>query len=191
VRRHHRIWSKELTTTKTILSRLRKLENGHLSPVESEAGRRAREANERLHRRMAAANARLKALGDEYSQPEIPALTESERAALSCLTLGQRIRYHAQDSENGLRKSTGKTRPPAPYNHEIETHSSPLAIGTKVFDSVRVYRTGNAIQGFGKFERRGFGSHLQSRPARRACCRAYARRKISSRATQDFLCDLR
>ena len=191
MRRHHRIWSKELTTTKTILSRLRKLENGHLSPVESEAGRRAREANERLHRRMAAANARLKALGDEYSQPEIPALTESERAALSCLTLGQRIRYHAQDSENGLRKSTGKTRPPAPYNHEIETHISALAIRTKVFLLVRVYRTGNAIEGFGKFERRGFGSHSQSRPARRAFCRAYARRKFSSRATQGFLCDWR
>ena len=81
---------------KTILSRLRKLENGHMSPVETEAGRRAREANERLRHRMAAADARMKAWGFESPVPTMPELTESERAALTGLTLGQKIRYHAQ-----------------------------------------------------------------------------------------------
>jgi hypothetical protein len=81
---------------KTILSRLRKLENGHTSQVETEAGRRAREASDRLRYRMAAADARMKALGNEGSEPEMPELTGSERAALTGLTLGQRIRYHAQ-----------------------------------------------------------------------------------------------
>jgi hypothetical protein len=80
---------------RTILNRLRKLEHGHLSPVETEAGRRVREANERLCRRMTAANERLKALGYEDS-PEIPTLTESEGAALSGLTFRQRIRYHTE-----------------------------------------------------------------------------------------------
>jgi len=83
VRCHHRIWSKEVTTTKTILSRLRKLENGRLCPVETEGGWRVREANERLCRRMAAAEARMKALGYESPAPKMPELTESERAALS------------------------------------------------------------------------------------------------------------
>lgn len=81
---------------RTILNRLRKLEHGHLSPVETEAGRRAREASDRLRHRMAAADARMKALGNEESEPEIPELTGRERAALTGLTLGQRIRYHAQ-----------------------------------------------------------------------------------------------
>jgi hypothetical protein len=94
VRRHNPIWSKERTTIKTILNRLRKLEEGLLPPVETEAGRRVREANEKLRQRMAAAEARMKAWG--YEKPTIPELTESERAALSGLTLGQRIRYHAQ-----------------------------------------------------------------------------------------------
>jgi hypothetical protein len=79
---------------KTILNRLRRLENGHISPVETEAGRRAREASDRLRHRVAAADRRMKALG--YKRPEMPELTESERAALTGLTLGQRIRYHAQ-----------------------------------------------------------------------------------------------
>ena len=78
------------------MNRLRKLENGHLSPVETEAGRRAREANERLCRRMAAADARMKACGFESPVLTLPELTGSERAALTGLTLGQRIRYHAQ-----------------------------------------------------------------------------------------------
>ena len=81
---------------RTILNRLRKLEKGHLSPVESEAGRRAREANEWLCRRMTAADARMKAWGFESPVLTMPELTESERAAFSCLTLGPRIRYHAQ-----------------------------------------------------------------------------------------------
>jgi hypothetical protein len=45
---------------------------------------------------MAAADARMKALGNEESEPEMPELTGSERAALTGLTLGQKIRYHAQ-----------------------------------------------------------------------------------------------
>jgi hypothetical protein len=94
VRHHNGIWSKELTI-RTILNRLRKLEEGLLPPVETEAGRRVREANERLRQRMAEANARMRALGHE-SGPKMPELTESERAALSSLTLGQRIRYHTQ-----------------------------------------------------------------------------------------------
>ena len=81
---------------KTILNRLRKLEHGHVSPVETEAGRRVREANERLCRRMTAAEARMKALGYESPAPKMPELTERERAALSGLTLGQMIRYHTQ-----------------------------------------------------------------------------------------------
>jgi hypothetical protein len=81
---------------RTILNRLRKLEHGHLSPVETEAGRRAREASERLRKRMAEANARMKALGHESPGPKMPELAESERAALSGLTLGQRIRYHTE-----------------------------------------------------------------------------------------------
>jgi hypothetical protein len=81
---------------KTILNRLRKLENGHMSPVETEAGRRAREAKEQLRQRIAKANERLKALGHESAVQEMPELSESERAAISGLTLGQRIRYHAQ-----------------------------------------------------------------------------------------------
>jgi hypothetical protein len=81
---------------RTILNRLRKLEHGHLPPVETEACRRAREANERLCQRIAKANQRLKALGHESAVPEMPELTESERATLSALTLGQRIRYHTE-----------------------------------------------------------------------------------------------
>jgi len=64
---------------RTILNRLRKLEHGHLSPVETEAGRRAREANEKLRQRMAAAEARTKALGYEYPEPQMRELTASER----------------------------------------------------------------------------------------------------------------
>ena len=70
-----------------ILNRLRKLEHGHLSPVETEAGRRVREANERLSRRMAAADSRLKALG--YEMPE---MSKAERGEPSGLSLGQAIR---------------------------------------------------------------------------------------------------
>jgi hypothetical protein len=81
---------------RTILNRLRKLEKGHLSPVESEAGRRAREANEWLCRRMTAADARMKAWGFESPVLTMPELTGSDRAALTGLTLGQRIRYQAQ-----------------------------------------------------------------------------------------------
>ena len=81
---------------KTILNRLRKLENGHISPVETEAGRRAREASDRLRHRMAAADARMKAWGFESPVLTMPELTESERVALTGLTLGQRIRYYAQ-----------------------------------------------------------------------------------------------
>ena len=82
---------------KTILNRLRKLENGHLAPVETEAGRRARQANERLNQRLVAASARLRALGcDEFPAPQVAELTESERADFTGSTLGQRIRYHVQ-----------------------------------------------------------------------------------------------
>jgi hypothetical protein len=81
---------------KTILSRLRRLENGHLSPLETEAGRRAREANDRLRHRMAAADARMKTPGYESPVLTMRELTGSERPALSGLTLGQRIRYHTQ-----------------------------------------------------------------------------------------------
>ena len=45
---------------------------------------------------MTAAEARMKALGYQPPELQMPELTESERAAFSCLTLGQRIRYHAQ-----------------------------------------------------------------------------------------------
>jgi len=45
---------------------------------------------------MAAADARMKACGFESPVLTMPELTETERAAFSCLTLGQRIRYHAQ-----------------------------------------------------------------------------------------------
>jgi hypothetical protein len=65
-----------------------------LPAVETQAGRREREASERLRQRIAAANARMKALC--YESPNMPKLTESERAELSRLTLGQRIRYHNQ-----------------------------------------------------------------------------------------------
>jgi hypothetical protein len=81
---------------RTILNRLRKLEHGHLSPVETEAGRRVREANERLCRRMTAAEARMKALGYDSPELQMRELTASERAAPSGLTLGQRIRYHTK-----------------------------------------------------------------------------------------------
>jgi len=100
VRLDSRIWSKG--RMKTILNRLRKLEKGLVPPlglvppVETEAGRRAREANEKLCQRIGAAEARMKALGYECPEPQMPELTESEQAALSRLTLGQRIRYHAQ-----------------------------------------------------------------------------------------------
>jgi hypothetical protein len=80
----------------TILNRLRKLEEGVRHPVEPEAGRRVRETNERLRQRMVAADARMKALGYEDSEQEMAKLTESERAALSGLTIGQRIRYHSE-----------------------------------------------------------------------------------------------
>jgi hypothetical protein len=65
-----------------------------LPPIETEAGRRERAARERLRQRLAAADARMKAWG--YARPEMPELTERERAALSGLTLGQRIRYQTQ-----------------------------------------------------------------------------------------------
>jgi len=81
---------------KTLLNRLRKLEEGHLPPVETEAGRRQREANEKLSQRISEANARLRALGHDSPEPQMPSLTESERAALSGLLLGQRIRYYSQ-----------------------------------------------------------------------------------------------
>jgi hypothetical protein len=115
VRRHSRIWPKELTTTKTILSRLRKLENGHLPPVETEAGRRVREANERLRQRIAKANERLKAFDHESPEQQLRVLTESERMALSGLTLGQRIRHHTQRrrdwmAEIGRRNATAGSR---------------------------------------------------------------------------------
>ena len=91
-----------------------------MSPVETEAGRRAREASERLRERIAAADARMKALGNEDSAPEMPELTESERAALTGLTLGQRIRYHAQrhrdwtaeiDGRNTAAEPSGAVQP--------------------------------------------------------------------------------
>ena len=72
---------------RTILNRIRKLEHGHLSSAETEAGRRVRESNAWLNRRMAAAAARLKALG--YEMPE---MSEAEREELSGLSLGQAIR---------------------------------------------------------------------------------------------------
>jgi hypothetical protein len=81
---------------RTILNRLRKLEHGHLSPVETEVGRRVREANEKLRQRMAAAEVRMKALGYESPEPQMAELSESERAAISGLMLGQMIRYHTQ-----------------------------------------------------------------------------------------------
>jgi hypothetical protein len=37
-----------------------------------------------------------------YARPEVPELTESERAALSGLTLGQRIHYHTQRQRNWM-----------------------------------------------------------------------------------------
>jgi hypothetical protein len=59
----------------------------------------------------------MKALGNEDSEPEMPELTESERAALSGLTLGQRIRYHAQRHRDwtaeidGQNTATGAVQP--------------------------------------------------------------------------------
>ena len=109
------MWSKERTTIK-ILNRLRKLEKGHEPPLETEAGRRQRKANEKLRERIAAADARMKALGNEDSEPEMPELTESERAALTGLTLGQRIRYHAErqrewNAEIDGQKAAGAVQP--------------------------------------------------------------------------------
>jgi hypothetical protein len=91
---------------KTILNRLRKLEIGYLSPVETEAGRRPRETNEKLRQRMAAAEARMKALG--YEKPTMPEPTESEQAAIAGLTLGQRIRYHAQRQREWIAEIDGQ-----------------------------------------------------------------------------------
>jgi hypothetical protein len=108
VRLHNRIWSKERITIKTILNRLRKLEEGFLPPVETEAGRRVREASEKLRQRMVAAEARLKALGYESPQPQVPELTESEQAALSGLTLGQKIRYQAQRHRDWIAEIDGR-----------------------------------------------------------------------------------
>ena len=53
----------------------------------------------------------MKALGYESPELQMRELTESERAALSGLTFGQRIRYHAQRrrdwlAEIGLRNTT-------------------------------------------------------------------------------------
>jgi hypothetical protein len=104
------VWSKERITIKTILSRLRKLENGHLPRVETEGGRRAREANERLNQRLAAARVRMKALGYESPELMMPELTGSERAALTGLTLGQRIRYHAQRHRDWAAEIDGRGR---------------------------------------------------------------------------------
>jgi hypothetical protein len=93
---------------RTILNRLRKLEHGHLSPVETEAGRRVREANEKLRQRIAAADARMKAWGYETSEPETPELTETERTTLSSLTLGQRIRHHTQRRRDWMAEIDGQ-----------------------------------------------------------------------------------
>jgi hypothetical protein len=66
---------------------------------------------------MAAANARLKALGDESTERQMPELSERERVALSGLTLGQRIRYHAQRNRDwaaeidGRNTATGAVQP--------------------------------------------------------------------------------
>jgi hypothetical protein len=90
-----------------ILSRLRKLEEGLRAPIETEAGRRAREANDRLNQRLAAAEARMKAWG--YESPEPPELTETQRAALSRFSLGQRIRYHAQRQREWIAEIDGHT----------------------------------------------------------------------------------
>jgi hypothetical protein len=100
---------------RTILNRLRKLEQGHLPPVEAEAGRRAREANERLRQRITNANERLKAFDHESPEQQLRVLTESERMALSGLTLGQRIRHHTQRrrdwmAEIGRRNATADSR---------------------------------------------------------------------------------
>jgi hypothetical protein len=99
---------------KTILSRLRKLENGHLPPVETEAGRRVREANERLCRRMTSAEARMKAMGYESPELQMRELTANEPASHSGLSLGQMIRYHTQRrrdwmAEIGLWNTTGRS----------------------------------------------------------------------------------
>ena len=67
--------------TRTIPNRLRKLEHGHLSPVETEAERLVRQANEKLSQRLAAAEARMKAWGHESPGPTMPELTEGDRVA--------------------------------------------------------------------------------------------------------------
>ena len=105
VRRHNRVWFPERTAMKTILNRLRKLENGHLAPVETETGRRAREANERLRQRMAEGDARLKAMGYE-----MPKMSEAERVELSGLSLGQAIRRRFERHVAKSKETAGQNK---------------------------------------------------------------------------------
>ena len=81
----------ERTQESVISLNLRRLDADRLL-----ANDRVREANERLRQRIAKANERLKALDHESPEPQLRELTESERASLSGLTLGQRIRHHTQ-----------------------------------------------------------------------------------------------
>jgi hypothetical protein len=57
---------------------------------------------------MTAAEARMKAWGFESPVLTMPELTGSERAALTGLTLGQKIRYHAQRQREWIAEIDGQ-----------------------------------------------------------------------------------